>query len=91
MVDGLSILIGLVSFAAVGIHGIIKKRKEAGGRAIRVGLAATPIPVFLIMPLIPYDKDLAEVLADERTILALAAAVGLIWTGREVWKAFKDD
>lgn len=89
-IDWISTLLVLVIVAAVSIHGALTQAEKPLERAVRVGFAAAPIPVFGILPLLPYDPDLAAMMSEERLLLALAAFTGLLWTIREIRNAFRD-
>lgn len=50
----------------------------------RIGFAAGPIPVYLLLPLAPFDPDLAHALLSQPFQMLLAAAAGVMWTVQDV-------
>lgn len=79
-------------FLAATLWASIKKRRRAtrrkmtGADLLRVGFAAGPIPIYLLLPLSPFDPDLAEVILDEPFQLLIAAGIGLVWTWADITK-----
>ena len=55
-------------------------RKLTSKDLIRAGFAAGPIPVYFILPLVPYDSDLSTVILDQPLTLFFAGVIGIRWT-----------
>lgn len=47
---------------------------------LRIGFAAGPIPIYILLPLAPFDPDLANAVLEQPFQLLLAAAAGAVWT-----------
>lgn len=77
--------------AAAFLHQWWTGRKWPTDQFIRVGFAAGPLPVYLFLPCMPFDKDLAAMFEDERFLVALAAASGFMWTVREIRALFSEE
>lgn len=61
--------------------------KEVGLKGpdyFRIGFAAGPIPIYIMMPLAPFDTDLAKSLLEQPFQLLLAAAAGILWTVTDI-------
>jgi len=61
-------------------------KRMSSADLMRVGFAAGPIPIYLLLPFIPYDRDLTDVLIGEPFQLLIAAGIGLIWTYADIKK-----
>lgn len=61
-------------------------KKMTGSDLLRVGFAAGPIPIYLLLPLMPFDPDLAQVLLNEPFQLLIAGAIGILWTQADIRK-----
>lgn len=89
--DAISLLVVVVAAASAALHQWWTGRKWPPEQFIRVGFAAAPLPVYLFLPCLPFDKDLADMFADERILLALAAASGFMWTLKEIRGLFREE
>lgn len=89
--DALSFATVVIAAAAAGMFQIMTKRRWPREQWVRVGFAAAPLPVYVFLPFLPWDKDMADMFADERLLLTLAAASGLMWTVREITSLFSDE
>lgn len=82
----------IVIFLAATLWAVIARRKRAnpkkitGSDLIRVGFAAGPIPIYVLLPFAPYDPDLFGVLAHEPFQMLIAAVIGVIWTWADIKK-----
>lgn len=80
-----------VFLSAVVFASILRGRKILGGEDLaRAGFAAGPIPIYLLMPLAPYDPDLSRVLLEQPFQLLIAAVVGLMWTFADIKKIMRN-
>lgn len=59
-------------------------QRLTGEQVARVGFAAAPIPIYMILPVMPIDPDLAEAVLGQPVQLAIAAAAALLWTIADV-------
>lgn len=89
--DALSIGTVIVAGLAAVCHQWWTGKKWPPDQFIRVGFAAGPLPVYLFLPCMPFDHDLAAMFEDERFLIALAAASGFMWTLREIRALFQEE
>lgn len=84
---------GTVIFVAAtaGVYQFTTKRKWPAQQFLRIGFSAAPLPVYVFLPLMPWDNDLARMFMEERLLLALAALCGLSWTVREIISLFSEE
>jgi len=61
-----------------------KSSKRDVNDIFRAGFAAGPIPIYILLPLAPFDPDLMNVLLDQPVQLFIAAVVGLVWTFADI-------
>lgn len=61
-----------------------KESKLTSSDYFRIGFAAGPIPIYFMMPLAPFDEDLAIALMQQPFQLFLAAAAGVLWTVTDI-------
>jgi hypothetical protein len=80
------IFIGATFWAVVARRKRPNPKKMTGVDLLRVGFAAGPIPIYLLLPLAPFDMDLFDVLAHEPFQMLIAAFIGLIWTWADIKK-----
>lgn len=80
------IFIGATIWASIARRKSSKPKKLTGSDLMRVGFAAGPIPIYLLLPFAPFDKDLFDVLAHEPFQMLIAAIIGLIWTWADIKK-----
>lgn len=87
--------ISIATVISVGLAAVARQwwtgRRWPADQFVRVGFAAAPLPVYLFLPCLPFDKDLAVMFGDERVLIALAAASGFMWTVREIRMLFRED
>ena len=85
---GCSIAIFLVAvlWAIHARHKQPSKAKLSGADLLRVGFAAGPIPIYLLLPFAPFDPDMFNVLSHEPFQMLIAAVIGLIWTWADIKK-----
>ncbi|WP_404711547.1 hypothetical protein [Sphingomonas sp. MMS24-J13] len=89
--DALSIGTVIVAGLAAVTHQWMTGKKWPPDQFIRVGFAAGPLPVYLFLPCMPFDNDLAAMFQEERFLIALAAASGFMWTIREIRALFNEE
>lgn len=80
------IFVGATIWASYKKRARANRRKMTGADLLRVGFAAGPIPIYLLLPLVPFDHDLTTVLMDEPFQLLIAAGIGLVWTAADIKK-----
>lgn len=51
---------------------------------VKTAAAAAPVPVYVLLPLSPFDPDLAKALLEEQVILGLAGLYGLVETLKDI-------
>lgn len=57
-----------------------------GSDVFRVGFAAGPLPIYILLPLMPFDPDLTGVILNEPFQLLIAGAIGIVWTQADIAK-----
>lgn len=84
---------GTVIFAATcaGLWQLHTRKRWPPEQYVRIGFASAPLPVYMFLPLLPWDHDLAPMFEDERLLLAFAAICGFMWTLREIRSLFKEE
>jgi hypothetical protein len=60
------------------------EKQLQGAWLVKTAAAAAPIPVYVLLPLSPFDPDLAAALLEEQVILGLAGLYGLIETIKDI-------
>jgi hypothetical protein len=60
------------------------KTKIGLERWLTIGFAASPLPMYILLPVAPFDEHIIPVLFDEKVMLILAAFSGFAWTAREI-------
>ena len=86
--DAISFAVVVVGVLVAGVYQLMTKRRWPVEQSVRIGFAAAPLPVYVFLPFLPWDKDMADMFADERLLLTLAAFSGLMWTVREIKSLF---
>jgi hypothetical protein len=66
------------------------EKQLTGTWIVRTAAAAAPVPIYVLLPLSPFDPDLATALLSEPVILGLAGLYGLIETARDIRKTAGD-
>jgi hypothetical protein len=66
------------------VAGGVGRNKPGTVEIIRAGFAAGPIPIYVLLPLATYDRDLTDVLMHEPLQLFFAAVIGIRWTCADV-------
>jgi hypothetical protein len=74
----------LIAVVVVKLAKMWRKEHLGGPEVARVGFAAAPIPIYILLPLAPFDKDLAEALCNQPVQLAIAAVAAILWTVADV-------
>lgn len=82
----------IIIFIIATLWAFYARRKKANPKKmtssdlLRVGFAAGPIPIYILLPLMPFDPDLATVLLNEPFQLLIAGAIGIVWTQADIRK-----
>ena len=81
---GCSCVVFILAVLTVSVGRRRANKKMALEDYWRVGFAAGPIPIYLLLPLSPLDPDLAQAILDQPFQLLLAAAAGVMWTVTDI-------